>query len=209
MPEDRQSLPFEPKGSRKGVASGGVSNVAIRQEAIPRYVADRMARRVAVFTGLPTVAGMGVFVGSYLLITKGIADIAPARHSLVPVSSFARFGGSQLRVLSRARWDLAGSLLGLENLKPNIQRMRQSIKAQKQQTNPIDYPTTMGSEVRALNALSAQCLQCDFHIFNAELRTQSDKANRMTIANLRDDGTMTPSSSRSSRYWFRHSLNLC
>ncbi|MEC7738608.1 MAG: PAM68 family protein [Cyanobacteriota bacterium] len=134
MPEDRQSLPFEPKGSRKGVASGGVSNVAIRQEAIPRYVADRMARRVAVFTGLPTVAGMGVFVGSYLLITKGIADIAPGL-TLAGSGFFFLLGlaGLSFGVLSSS-WDpQPGSLLGLENLKPNIQRMRQSIKAQKQQ----------------------------------------------------------------------------
>ena len=134
MPEDRQSLPFEPKGSRKGVASGGVSNVAIRQEAIPRYVADRMARRVAVFTGLPTVAGMGVFVGSYLLITKGIADIAPGL-TLAGSGFFFLLGlaGLSFGVLSSS-WDpQPGSLLGLENLKPNIQRMGQSIKAQKQQ----------------------------------------------------------------------------
>ena len=134
MPEDRQSLPFEPKGSRKGVARGGVSNVAIRQEAIPRYVADRMARRVAVFTGLPTVAGMGVFVGSYLLITKGIADIAPGL-TLAGSGFFFLLGlaGLSFGVLSSS-WDpQPGSLLGLENLKPNIQRMRQSIKAQKQQ----------------------------------------------------------------------------
>ena len=134
MPEDRQSLPFEPKGSRKGVASGGVSNVAIRQEAIPRDVADRMARRVAVFTGLPTVAGMGVFVGSYLLITKGIADIAPGL-TLAGSGFFFLLGlaGLSFGVLSSS-WDpQPGSLLGLENLKPNIQRMRQSIKAQKQQ----------------------------------------------------------------------------
>ena len=134
MPEDRQSLPFEPKGSRKGVASGGVSNVAIRQEAIPRYVADRMARRVGVFTGLPTVAGMGVFVGSYLLITKGIADIAPGL-TLAGSGFFFLLGlaGLSFGVLSSS-WDpQPGSLLGLENLKPNIQRMRQSIKAQKQQ----------------------------------------------------------------------------
>ena len=134
MPEDRQSLPFEPKGSRKEVASGGVSNVAIRQEAIPRYVADRMARRVAVFTGLPTVAGMGVFVGSYLLITKGIADIAPGL-TLAGSGFFFLLGlaGLSFGVLSSS-WDpQPGSLLGLENLKPNIQRMRQSIKAQKQQ----------------------------------------------------------------------------
>ncbi len=134
MPEDRQSLPFEPKGSRKGVASSGVSNVAIRQETIPRYVADRMARRVAVFTGLPTVAGMGVFVGSYLLITKGIADIAPGL-TLAGSGFFFLLGlaGLSFGVLSSSWNPQPGSLLGLENLKPNIQRMRQSIKAQKQQ----------------------------------------------------------------------------
>ena len=74
MPEQRNALPFEPKGSGKG--SKPVSG-SPRQEAIPRYVADRMARRVAVFAGLPSLAGMGVFVGSYFLVTRGIADIAP------------------------------------------------------------------------------------------------------------------------------------
>ena len=116
------------------MTSGGVSDVAIRQEVIPRYVADRMARRVAVFTGLPTVAGMGVFVGSYLLITKGIADIAPGL-TLAGSGFFFLLGlaGLSFGVLSSS-WDpQPGSLLGLENLKPNIQRMRQSIKDQKQQ----------------------------------------------------------------------------
>ena len=134
MPEDRQSLPFEPKGSKKGVSKGDVNDPAIRQEAIPRYVADRMARRVAVFTGVPTVAGMGVFVGSYLLITKGIADIAPGL-TLAGSGFFFLLGlvGLSFGVLSSS-WDQQpGSLLGLENLKPNVQRMRQSIKAQKQQ----------------------------------------------------------------------------
>ena len=134
MPEDRQSLPFEPKGARKVGSSGGDSDPAIRQEAIPRYVADRMARRVAVFTGLPTVAGMGVFIGSYLLITKGIADIAPGL-TLAGSGFFFLLGlvGLSFGVLSSS-WDpQPGSLLGLENLKPNVQRMRQSIKAQKQQ----------------------------------------------------------------------------
>jgi len=133
MPEDRQSLPFEPKGARKVGSSGGASDPAIRQEAIPRYVADRMARRVAVFTGLPTVAGMGVFIGSYLLITKGIADIAPGL-TLAGSGFFFLLGlvGLSFGVLSSS-WDpQPGSLLGLENLKPNVQRMRQSIKAQKQ-----------------------------------------------------------------------------
>ena len=66
MPEQRNTLPFEPKGSGRG--SKPVSGKP-RQEAIPRYVADRMARRVAVFTGLPSLAGMGVFAVSYTHLT--------------------------------------------------------------------------------------------------------------------------------------------
>ena len=83
MPDKRSSLPFEPKGSKQvaGNKSANTSSTSVRKETIPRYVADRMARRVAVFTGLPTIAGMGVFVGSYLLITQGVADIAPVSYT--------------------------------------------------------------------------------------------------------------------------------
>ncbi|MEC8688657.1 MAG: PAM68 family protein [Cyanobacteriota bacterium] len=131
MAEQRNPLPFEPKGSGKAVkpASG-----APRQEAIPRYVADRMARRVAIFTGLPTVAGMGVFVGSYLLITNGIAEIAPGL-TLAASGGFFLLGlvGLSFGVLS-ASWDSQpGSILGVENLRPNLKRMRESIRASKQQ----------------------------------------------------------------------------
>ena len=131
MAEQRNPLPFEPKGSGKAVkpASG-----ASRQEAIPRYVADRMARRVAIFTGLPTVAGMGVFVGSYLLITNGIAEIAPGL-TLAASGGFFLLGlvGLSFGVLS-ASWDSQpGSILGVENLRPNLKRMRESIRASKQQ----------------------------------------------------------------------------
>ena len=135
MPEQRNALPFEPKGSGKGSkpASG-----TPRQEAIPRYVADRMARRVAVFTGLPTVAGMGVFVGSYLLITRGIADIAPGL-TLATSGGFFLLGllGLSFGVLSSS-WDPdPGSVLGLENLRPNLQRMKETIRAAKTK-NPSD-----------------------------------------------------------------------
>ena len=131
MPEPRNAPPLEPKGSGKGSkpASG-----TPRQEAIPRYVADRMARRVAVFTGLPSLAGMGVFVGSYFVVTRGIADIAPGL-TLTGSGLFFLLGlvGLSVGVLT-ASWDPEpGSLLGFENFKPNIQRMKESIRAQKQQ----------------------------------------------------------------------------
>ena len=134
MPDQRSSLPFEPKGSKQASGRNDVRSASssVRQEAIPRYVADRMARRVAVFTGLPTVAGMGVFVGSYLLITRGIADIAPGL-TLATSGAFFLLGlvGLSFGVLSSS-WDpQPGTILGLENLKPNIQRMRESIRSSK------------------------------------------------------------------------------
>ena len=136
MPDQRSSLPFEPKGSKQasGSKQAGGGPTAVKQEAIPRFVADRMARRVAVFTGLPTVAGMGVFVGSYLLITRGIADIAPGL-TLATSGFFFLLGlvGLSFGVLSSSWETQPGSLLGIENLRPIIQRMRESIRASKQQ----------------------------------------------------------------------------
>ena len=134
MPDKRSSLPFEPKGSKQGSGNKDPksASTAVKQEAIPRYVADRMARRVSIFTGLPTVAGMGVFVGSYLLITRGIADIAPGL-TLATSGGFFLLGlvGLSFGVLSSS-WDPdPGSVLGFENLRPNLQRMKETIRAAK------------------------------------------------------------------------------
>ena len=134
MPDKRSSLPFEPKGSRQvaGNKSAKTSSASVRKEAIPRYVADRMARRVAVFTGLPTIAGMGVFVGSYLLITQGVADIAPGL-TLATSGGFFLLGlvGLSFGVLSSSWEPDPGSVLGFENLRPNLQRMKETIRASK------------------------------------------------------------------------------
>ena len=134
MPDKRSSLPFEPKGSKQvaGNKSAKTSSASVKKEAIPRYVADRMARRVAVFTGLPTIAGMGVFVGSYLLITQGVADIAPGL-TLATSGGFFLLGlvGLSFGVLSSSWEPDPGSVLGFENLRPNLQRMKETIRASK------------------------------------------------------------------------------
>ena len=134
MPDKRSSLPFEPKGSKQvaGNKSANTSSTSVRKETIPRYVADRMARRVAVFTGLPTIAGMGVFVGSYLLITQGVADIAPGL-TLATSGGFFLLGlvGLSFGVLSSSWEPDPGSVLGFENLRPNLQRMKETIRASK------------------------------------------------------------------------------
>ena len=129
MAEQRSPLPFEPKGSGKAAKEPA----GAKQEAILRFVADRMARRVAVFIGLPSLAGMGVFVASYFVVTRDLAEIPPGA-TLVGSGFFFVLGlvGLSVGVLT-ASWDKEpGTLLGFENFKPNVQRMRESIRAQKQ-----------------------------------------------------------------------------
>ena len=112
------------------------SKSATKNSGIPKYVANRMARRIAFTTGIPTLSGMGVFIGSYFLISKGIAEISP---SLTLVSSALCFLvgllGLSYGILS-ASWDLnPGSFLGLENIKPNINRMKDAFKSSKKDMN--------------------------------------------------------------------------
>ena len=127
---ERDALPFEPKGPSKRPKPGGDNT---RKEAIPRYVADRMARRVVVFTGLPSIAGMGVFVASYFVVTRGIAEIPPG-VTLAGSGFFFLLGllGLSYGVLTSSWETQPGTLLGLEHFKPNLQRMRESIRAQAQ-----------------------------------------------------------------------------
>ena len=100
-----------------------------KKSGIPSYVANRMARRIAFTTGIPTLSGMAVFIGSYFLISKGIADISP---TVTLVSSALCFLvgllGLSYGILS-ASWDFnPGSFLGFENIKPNINRMKDAFK---------------------------------------------------------------------------------
>ena len=45
---------------------------------IPKYVADRMARRIFFTAGIPTILGMSVFIVSYIIVTRNIAEIPPS-----------------------------------------------------------------------------------------------------------------------------------
>ena len=96
-----------------------------RDPYIPKEVANRMIRRVVFTTGLPTLSGMGVFIISYLLITRGIADVAPAITLTTSALCFlVGLIGLSYGILS-ASWDKnPGSIIGLENIRPNIDRVR-------------------------------------------------------------------------------------
>ena len=103
-----------------------------KESGIPKYVANRMARRIVFTTGIPTLSGMGVFIGSYFLISKGIAEISPT-VTLVSSAMCFLVGllGLSYGILS-ASWDLnPGSFLGLENIRPNINRIKDAFKSTK------------------------------------------------------------------------------
>jgi len=88
-----------------------------------------MERQGSVFTGLPTFVGMGVFAGSHLLITSGISDRAPGLTLARSNGSFLLgLMGWSFGVLSSSWEPQAGSIHGLEKLKPNLQRMGESIR---------------------------------------------------------------------------------
>ncbi len=123
---------FSSNNSVPKIVSKKSAKSTSNKTGIPSYVANRMARRIAFTTGIPTLSGMGVFIGSYFLISKGIADISP---TLTLVSSAMCFLvgllGLSYGILS-ASWDFnPGSFLGLENIKPNITRMKDAFKTSK------------------------------------------------------------------------------
>lgn len=115
--------------STVGSSSGRRTN----QKVIPDAVANRMARRIAIATGIPTLMGMGVFIASYLVVSRGILDIPPSATLLASGACFLLgLVGLSYGVLSSSWEDAPGTLLGREQIGVNISRLRDSIRAMRQ-----------------------------------------------------------------------------
>ena len=100
---------------------------------IPKYVADRMARRIFFTAGIPTLLGMSVFVVSYIIVTKNIAEIPPSSTIAISALFFLLgLAGLSFGILS-ASWDKEpGSFFGIENIPMNIQRAKDAFKPASQ-----------------------------------------------------------------------------
>ncbi len=105
----------------------------VKTQGIPKFVADRMARRIIITAGIPTILGMSVFVGSYFIVTKNIAEIPPSSTIAISALFFLLgLGGLSYGILS-ASWDKEpGSFLGVENIPINIERAKSAFKPASQ-----------------------------------------------------------------------------
>jgi len=110
----------------------------VQSNGIPKYVADRMARRIFFTAGIPTLMGMSVFVVSYIIVTRKIAEIPPSSTIAISALFFILgLGGLSYGILS-ASWDITpGSFLGLENIPLNIQRAKAAFKPASQNFDEI------------------------------------------------------------------------
>ena len=102
-------------------------------KGIPKYVADRMARRIFFTAGIPTIMGMSVFVISYVIVTRNIAEIPPSSTIAISALFFLLgLGGLSFGILS-ASWDKdPGSFFGIENIPMNIDRVKAAFKPASQ-----------------------------------------------------------------------------
>ncbi len=145
MSDTNRPQAFKPEGNESGSKKGGnkkekkitaQQQIAPKNTAIPKEIANRMARRVAITTGIPTLSGMSVFIISYVVVTKGIADIPPALTLITSASCFLLgLFGLSFGILSASWEEAAGTLLGLENIRPNISKVRDTFKALTQNRN--------------------------------------------------------------------------
>ena len=104
-----------------------------QSSGIPKYVADRMARRIFFTAGIPTILGMSVFVVSYIIVTRNIAEIPPSSTIAISALFFLLgLGGLSFGILS-ASWDKEpGSFFGIENIPLNIERAKAAFKPASQ-----------------------------------------------------------------------------
>lgn len=145
---ERQPLPFEPAKSRKqaerkaeakaakkatvattkteaGTKPNKTPNQSSKVTGIPDVISRRMAKRMAVFSGVPTALGMSTFVISYLIVSNDVFKIPTYAVLLVSLGFFG-LGvlGLSYGALS-ASWDeeSLGSRLGWTEFTTNWQRM--------------------------------------------------------------------------------------
>jgi hypothetical protein len=146
------SLPYEPKGKDKTSASKksppksltkSVSPKPSRAprskatQGIPEVVSKRMAKRMAIFCGVPTLLGLSTFPISYFIVFQNGIELP---NVAVLLASLGCLGlgvlGLSYGVLS-ASWDeaLPGTKLGWQEFRLNCGRLVENFRAGRDRQN--------------------------------------------------------------------------
>jgi len=146
------SLPYEPKGKDKASASKksppkslpkSVSPKPSRAprskapQGIPEVVTKRMAKRMTVFCGVPTLLGLSTFPISYFVVFQNGIELP---NVAVLLASLGCLGlgvlGLSYGVLS-ASWDeaLPGTKLGWQEFRLNCGRLVENFRAGRDRQN--------------------------------------------------------------------------
>lgn len=145
-------LPFEPKAKFKPEKVKSTSRPAVNKTAakrsslqqnsqvIPEVVSRRMAKRMLIFSGIPTLLGLTSFPISYFIFSSHLVDL-PNVVVLIVSLGFLGLGvlGLSYGVLS-ASWDeeQPGSALGVAEFKLNLSRIIENWKLARQRSKSRD-----------------------------------------------------------------------
>ena len=129
LSKKKKDLSKEKAFSKLERESKNIATSKPKTSGIPKYVADRMARRIFFTAGIPTILGMSVFIVSYIIVTRNIAEIPPSSTIAISAIFFLLgLAGLSFGILS-ASWDKEpGSFFGIENIPMNIQRAKAAFK---------------------------------------------------------------------------------
>ena len=134
--DQQQPAPKKPeiKSPNAAVVAESTPGLKTQDMAIPKVVSDRMAQRMALFCGVPTVLGIVTFIISYVVVNYGWFKLPNVAVLLVSIGFFA-LGvlGLSYGVLS-ASWDeqILGSKLGWQEFRTNWGRMTSAWRSARQ-----------------------------------------------------------------------------
>jgi Photosynthesis affected mutant 68 len=96
--------------------------------AVPELVANRMLGRIVVLAGLPVFGGLAIFVGAFFYFKKYDLVVQPAMVAYATQVPFILgLLGITYGILSSS-WDKEeGSMLGIEEFKTNLQRVKDGL----------------------------------------------------------------------------------
>lgn len=131
--QTKKAIPVAAKNNKKPKSSPRNSRQNSNLSAIPDVVSKRMGKRMAVFCGIPSTLGMSSLLVFYWLKIHAVLELPPYLAFAV---SFGFLGLGVLGLsygLFSACWDedRAGTLMGFDEFKVNLERTKNAWKASK------------------------------------------------------------------------------